>query len=483
MVLRQEPGMSKWKWAALSSVLLLVPFLCWAQQRRPLPSQDSGDWNVPEFVWKQSLPVRFGDPGIAAIGGTEARALVTFDKRLFAGIGYWMDTETENPALPGAQVLRLDASDSEWKVDLELSDRTPRGEREYLAISTLEKVRFDTDSGGAELPEPVDLLLASVWKRGVGLDVFSRRTGSAFQPWIKIPIAGQGETRRGTQVRSFALHRDRVTGIDMVFAGASNSIFVGAYSRSQQRIVWSPATEWQQDFVGRPAAAGRVSSFAECNGKLYAAVHGKVYERIDGSSPSWKKVFETSIYSAKVTGLRGLTSIPNPSGSGEVLLASVEDNPSRVYRIDPHTTDASGQYGATQELDVSSFLTQTLGTRATYAGIAYNNTTEYPDATGRCVRRLIGLETITPRFPQTFGKQHFDPNAYYLIRDCSGRYALREIQDVQIDPKPELVAVRALTVSPFPSDPAGTVYAGGFDANANPVHNTAWLYKGTPTRH
>ena len=90
--------------------------------------------------------------------------------------------------------------------------------------------------------------------------------------------------------------------------------------------------------VGRPAAKGRVSSFAECNGKLYAAVYDAIYERSDGTSPTWKKVFETTIHgweSTSVTGLRGLTSIANPSGTGEVLLASVEDNPSRIYRMDP----------------------------------------------------------------------------------------------------------------------------------------------------
>jgi hypothetical protein len=132
------------------------------------------------------------------------------------------------------------------------------------------------------------------------------------------------------------------------------------------------------------------------------------------------------------------------------------------------------------ELDVSAFLTQVLGTRVTYVGIAYNNTTEYPDFAGRCSRLLIGIEAITPRAALTFGAQHFTPHAYYLVRDCSGRYVLQEIQDLQIDPKPELVAVRAFTGSPFPSDPIGTVYAGGFDTNRNPVHNTAWLYKGVP---
>jgi hypothetical protein len=37
------------------------------------------------------------------------------------------------------------------------------------------------------------------------------------------------------------------------------------------------------------------------------------------------------------TGLRGLTAIPNPSGTGEVLLAGVEGDASRVLRVDPVT--------------------------------------------------------------------------------------------------------------------------------------------------
>jgi hypothetical protein len=57
---------------------------------------------------------------------------------------------------------------------------------------------------------------------------------------------------------------------------------------------------------------------------------------------------------------------------------------------------------------------------------------------------------------------------------------LRVIKDKQIEPEPQLVSVRTLAVTPFPSDPPGTVYAGGFDANNNAVHNTAWLYKGVP---
>jgi hypothetical protein len=468
----------QWKWIALCLALLTVPMLCRAQQAAPLQTEASHA--LPEFDWKQSLPIRSSDSSIAAIGGTEVRALAVFDNKLFAAIGYWMDTEKLLPELPGAQVLRLDSPESEWKVDLELDERGIRNMRMYQAIANLRAVHFTTDDNGSKLPQPIDILLAGVWKRATGLDVFARVSGSGRSVWSRMPIPGQEAAQRGTQARSFFSHRDRVTGIDIVFMGVTNLIIVGSYSSAQKQIVWNPKPEWQGDAVGKAAAAGRVSSFAEANGKLYAAVYGTIYERVDGPNPTWKKVFETAINSPRVTGLRGLTTIINPSGPGEILLASVEDNPSRIYRVDPHQIDASGMYGSMLDLDVSYFLSDALGTPATYTGIAYNDTMQYPDTGNRCPRRFIGLETITRQASRTFGFQHFNSNAYYLVRDCSGKYVLREIQDPLIEPKPDLVAVRTLALSPFPADPLGTVYAGGFDANRNPVHNTAWLYKGVP---
>jgi hypothetical protein len=466
---------------ALASLLFLVSSGCWAQQWGQVRSQEAQIPGTPDFVWKQSLPIRWGDPGINSIGGTELRALVVFDQKLFAAVGYWMDAETANPALPGAQVLRLDGPGAEWQVDLELHDRNPLGLRTHMAISTLEKVRFSTDGAGRQLAAPIDLLLAATFKRGVGLDVFSRATGSS--PWSRISLPGEEQAPRGTQIRAFSLHKDQITGADIVFVGATHAIFAGTYDGEHRNIAWNSLPEWEGDPAGPPSGRARVARIADCNGKLYATSAGTIYERSDGRSPTWKKVFETTIHSdnSKVTGLRGLTCIRDSSRSSDVLLVGVEDNPARIYRIDPHQTDPAGGYKATLELDVSAFLTAALGRETTYAIVPYNKMIEYPDPAGGCLRLLLGLEAITPQAPETFGKQHFNPHGYYLVRDCNGTYALREIRDLQIVPPPELVAVRTLAVSPFQSDPAGTVYAGGFDANFNPVHNTAWLYKGVPT--
>ena len=195
-----------------------------------------------------------------------------------------------------------------------------------------------------------------------------------------------------------------------------------------------------------------MASFAECNGKLFAAAYDTVYERADGKSPAWKKVFGTTIHaqSNQVTGFRGLTCIGGPSGTGDVMLVGVEDNPSAIYRIDPREIGPSGECSGTLELNVSSFLTKALGTETTYAIVAYNNMTKYPDpVNGSNV--LIGLEAATPFASHTFAGRH-TPNGYYLVRDGNSGYAVREIRDFLIEPKPELESMRTMADSPFPTD-------------------------------
>jgi hypothetical protein len=54
------------------------------------------------------------------------------------------------------------------------------------------------------------------------------------------------------------------------------------------------------------------------------------------------------------------------------------------------------------------------------------------------------------------------------------------ISDPSITPAPTLIATRAMAVSQFSGDPAGTLYSGGYDAHFDPAHNTDWLYRGRP---
>ena len=364
---------------------------------------------------------------------------------------------------------------------LELDDAGPGGLRKYQAISTLQEVRFTIEQRKQRLAHPVELLLAGVWKRDVGLDAFSRVIGSGYYPWTRTPIPGQEAAARGTQIRAFSLHKDQITGDEIVFAGASNAIFVGKYDAEQQGIVWQPQPEWHAEGVNIPSGASRVASFADCNGKLYATVHGTIFERVDGSSPSWRKIFETPIYrpGPRVTGLRGLTCIRGTSASAGVLLVGVEDKPSRIYRIDTDAADPAGQYQATMELDVSSFLTSALGIETTYAIVAYNNMTEYPDAFSGCPRLLIGLESVTPQAAEWFASA-FKSACLLFVVGLPRKLCVAGSRG-QTNRARAATCVRAHARGDTVSiGPARHRLCGGFDANNNAVHNAAWLYKGVP---
>ena len=76
--------------------------------------------------------------------------------------------------------------------------------------------------------------------------------------------------------------------------------------------------------------------------------------------------------------------------------------------------------------------------------------------------------------------ENFYPAPSFLIRHCNGAYDFQTIVDPSITPAPSPIATRALAVSQFSGDPAGTLYVGGFDAHGLSAHNTDWLYRGIP---
>jgi hypothetical protein len=112
----------------------------WAGAADALAGSGDGAAQAQLFSWRRSLPVDSMSPGIGSFGGTELRALATMDGSLYAGNGYWRDSQQSNPALPGAQVYVLDAPTVAWKVDAEFSARVaPGGKRRYQAIGTSDR--------------------------------------------------------------------------------------------------------------------------------------------------------------------------------------------------------------------------------------------------------------------------------------------------------------------------------------------------------
>src|SRR5260370_18086300 len=200
----------------------------------------------------------------------------------------------------------------------------PGGRPRDLAVSALNEVGFATTGTGVRLPQPVSLLMASTWDLTGTTRVFRR--DDATGAWTATTLA-QDRTAPDflPQVRSFGGHRDRQTGIDLVFAGQDpRGIFSGNYDATATgRVRWGAAPELDISRIsmsGFPGLAGRlrVSSFADCNGRLYAPAGHHIYERSDVRELPWRHVYTNPPPGRSETGLRRLSASPNPSGAGRL---------------------------------------------------------------------------------------------------------------------------------------------------------------------
>jgi poly(A) polymerase len=346
------------------------------------------------------------------------------------------------------------------------------------------EVKFATDGNGKPLANPVSILVASTWDLTGEIDVYAR--DDATGAWTAEELAYSERipgVRHLSQVRSFGSHRDRVTGIDYAFAGNDpHGVFSGVYDPAVPgRIRWSQTPELDISTISVaefPGLAGRlrVTSFAECNDRLYATVGQQIYERIDGETPRWRLIYTNRNPGRSQSGLRGLTAVPSPNGQGQALLAAVEGTEPRIIRFDPRDgSDAT-------DLDLHEFLSRAWGMDVGYTIAAYNNMTEVRDERGDD-DFLIGLEAFIPRrSPVALGHKVFNIGrgrlegaAWYLIRSFDGKYELRRIP--AFSPQ-AMVATRSIVVSPFPTE-KDAIYFGGFDANRTPVHNTGWIVRST----
>ena len=415
------------------------------------------------------------------MGGTEMRVLTAHAGKLFAGNGYWEDRPgPEGPQ--GAEILVLDGANAKWRVDHAFEERLPDGRRRDLAVSALEELTFATDGSGARLPEPRSMLVAANWDLGGTSRVFSRDdvTGA----WTAATIA-QDRAIPGflPQVRSLGRHRDRITGIEQIFAGQDpRGIFAGSYDPTVSgHIRWNAAPELDLAGVSPVGISGRngylrVTSFAECNNRLYAAVGQHIYERLDGASPAWRLVYTNPYPGHSETGLRGLTRITAPADHGELLLAAVEGSAARIVRVDPR--DGS----EVTEIDLSDFLSRNWGMPAGYVIAAYNDMAKTPDPAGG-EALLIGIEAFIPLRASVasghrvvdVGYSRLEAGGWYLVRRSNGHYDLARIA---ASTERTLIATRSIRVSPFAQDP-DRVYFAGYDANKAPAHDTAWIYRAT----
>lgn len=402
------------------------------------------------------------------IGGTETMSLVAHQGKLYAGIGYWMDSGS----YPGPHILVLDSPTSQWRVDhtfdAKLSDGiTPL----YRRVAVLQEITFSFDGRGNSLKAPVSLLLAAndnTDKLKGDLSIFSRDDSSDKWTKMTLPIKGRG-------IRSLGLHRDPNTGAEYVFLGTCDNGFVrGCYDESKPgKISWSSNSEPVKTDA---ALTARIMAFGNGEQGLFAFAKPSVYEYVDGSPGGvrpywWLKYSYQQPQNARSSGLRGATYI-----HGELFgFLEATGYDSKILRMFP----------VVEELNIRRFLqSQTgsdfmrnVGASPVDANIvgAYNNMTKVTDPVTRQDAWLVGLGFNERNYCPIKGKEY---SSWFLARSAAGSWTVHDIPPLNfISPQPCPPAVRTIAVSPFAQDQQQAIYIGFYDANDHACHNTAHIFR------
>lgn len=393
------------------------------------------------------------------MGATEVMQLVPYKGMLFAGTSSWADVPGRDPVV-GAEILRLDGPHARWQVDADFTELLPNGQPRFVRVGAMNAFTFTHDGNGNALPEPVSMLLA-VPSDQLGVDaVYSRNDDTGT--WTPMVLA---ESPVPGGIRALGFYRDSVTGLERVFAGsAAAGLFSGVYdAKAPGRVRWEPVPEL--------VPYNRFMAFAEADGAFYTVVQPAMYRRVDGAQPSWDTVYTYPPPPVWASGLRGLTTIANPTGPGDALITGKEGLIADVLRFDPNVG-----FRPVIELYAQNFLRQRWGPGYSlsdnYVVLSYNDIPQYVDPrTGETVQ-LVTLFAQSPNPGQA-------NSAWFFIRHANAQYDLREVPPLPTpnNPHPALRATRSIVVSPFPEDRGRVFYLAGYDVSEMPSHNTGWIYR------
>ncbi len=458
-------------------VVLPVDALPPSALQKPGP-ESSGAGPADRGGWTQSYKAGYADSGGAYAGGSEIMHLVPHGGKLYAANGYWTDArwaQAPDAEKQSAQVLRLDSADGRWAVDLDLGRSNGLGLR-YMKGHILKSVAFTRDGSGRPLPQPRRLLVMAA-----GAYVGNEGVVSA---WVRDDASGawrHGVAQRGPRAggarwvpRDLEVHRDAVTGAERLFLLLGDpGLLAGVYDEAQPgRIRWDDRAEFPADgaFPARPLG------LAVANGALHVSAAGTIYRRADGPKPAYSEVLNLGGgVNADAGGIRGLTPIANPNGTGESLLflwAPDGRSEGRIKRLDP---DGAGGYVAHDEASVRDLMRAKLDVEVGYVLGAHN--AFYPvvhPATGATVH-LVGFQGILRgREELTWPGSRLYAGALYAVRAPDGTYAVHEVDGPWAPGKPVLVAPRAFALSPFGD---GAIYVGGHDASFQRSDDRAWIFR------
>tara|TARA_Y100000780_G_scaffold25147_1_gene20872 strand:- start:134 stop:1804 length:1671 start_codon:yes stop_codon:yes gene_type:complete len=445
---------------------LFLNFILWAFLFSFIPAQE----------WQQSFIAGNLDINGLFMGGSEVLHLVPYKNKLFASIGYWEDENNiwyggNDLNLGWAQIICLANEDDSWKVDFDLG-------LNYLRPEILKQVIFTKDYNGNTLDAPDTLLIVGAYSPNyisgiVTANIFVRNDANGL--WDQVLIYEGGfPAGENYSMRDIEIYTDQVTGIEnLIISVGTQGIFSGKYN---------PNIDGKIEMGLNPEIGPlsiRSLGIAIANNSLYFSSGNKIFKRNDGFNPSYDVVHDfldlgSNINSA-VGGIRGLSTISNPSGVNEsMLLMWCPNGQSRgtIFRLDP--SESQG-FDRVYETKISLLVEDYLpGVTVTYLLGAYNEFYSFTDPASNEEYHIIGIESLLQgeNYPTW---NSFYSGAIFVLRDNSAQYELQEINGaIDFEDNP-LVAVRCYVKSPFENEDA--LYFGGFDPNGYTSTNNAWIYK------
>ncbi|MDG1428009.1 MAG: T9SS type A sorting domain-containing protein [Crocinitomicaceae bacterium] len=426
--------------------------------------------------WSKSFTAGGYDSDNKFLGGSEVLQLVNHKSMLFASVGYWEDENNIwhggfNTNIGWGQINRLDNPSAIWQEDLFMGSN-------HLRPEILKQIIFTKDQFGNLLTSPDTVLIAAGYSPNyitniVSVTSFARNDLNGAWGESEI-VQGGFPAGENYSIRDIEMHVDQQTGLEYVFATVgTQGIYKGKYNPANPgKIDWISTAEFGP-------LSTRPLGIEEANGALYFSSGSKLFRRIDGVSPSYVIDHDFSDLGASINsavgGIRGLTTIDNPSGVDDAFLLMWCPNgqsQGTIYRLEP---DGAGGFNRIYETKLAVMIQSFLpGSTASYVLGAYNEFYKYVDPISNDTLHLVGFEA------NISGGGHPLWNGYYkgglfAKRDSNGQYSIEEINGTIGVNDTALVANRCYVASPFPGESA--IYFGGFDPNSNTSTNMAWVFK------
>jgi hypothetical protein len=403
---------------------------------------------------------------------------------LFAGFG--SDNEEDRYSDGRSYVYRKESAGAPWVLDVTFEPRSGR-------VAAIESLTFERDGDGDPLlGGPVTLLVAATNKFGAGsaqpaLRVRDDETGT----WSSVAF---GPSVTSYNIRAFAVHRDQVTGADLLFVGAGPEplgIYRARYDEGADSLTFASEVE----FIDAGSRTGKWFAFATANGVLYGASRTGIYRRTDGPSPSWERVIDIpelpAMPGAEVNlEYRGLVAVPSLGGPESEMLFFYQQQ--RLWRA-----RAGGDHAYEEETNLDDLFAEHTGYPVALAEAAFNplvpmHLPVFPQpflfiSSEFVFGDLVAEHVVAPLDPLEAGdmssRTAFSSVAHYLLRGHDGAYSPVCRMVDPANPDRITIIARDADGSPFAGE-ENVVYAVGFNASsyvgsgATGVNGKAWVYRG-----